>query len=224
MTPDAIKLAREELGWSQSECAKQAGVPVHRMRAFERGGKVPREYKRKIIVALQTEPPPEKPKQKRAWKKTGRPRHRFTPAEASEAGRKGGESVSRDREYMREIGRKGGLVRKVVAPLLLLFLLASCASSTPEAKDAELAGFNQARTFCFNRWQRGTEAAAACAEKCIETMTDVCARKECHGELTTLKQWAEVESWCWQRYTPKVYHERPAWPSASLEPIREEDF
>jgi len=68
---EAIKLAREELGWSQSECAKQAGVPVHRMRAFERGGKVPREYKRKIIVALQTEPPPEKPKQKRAWKKTG---------------------------------------------------------------------------------------------------------------------------------------------------------
>lgn len=34
--------------------------------------------------------------------------HEFTPDEAREAGRKGGESVSRDREHMAEIGRKGG--------------------------------------------------------------------------------------------------------------------
>jgi uncharacterized protein len=32
----------------------------------------------------------------------------FTSEEAREAGRKGGESVSRDREHMKEIGRKGG--------------------------------------------------------------------------------------------------------------------
>jgi hypothetical protein len=34
--------------------------------------------------------------------------HEFTSEEAREAGRKGGEAVSRDREHMREIGRKGG--------------------------------------------------------------------------------------------------------------------
>jgi uncharacterized protein len=34
--------------------------------------------------------------------------HQFTPDEAKEAGRKGGELVSRDRTYMAEIGRRGG--------------------------------------------------------------------------------------------------------------------
>src|SRR5437016_3368117 len=34
--------------------------------------------------------------------------HEFTPEEAREAGRKGGEAVSQDREHMSEIGRKGG--------------------------------------------------------------------------------------------------------------------
>src|ERR1044071_6267122 len=34
--------------------------------------------------------------------------HEFTPQEASEAGRKGGETVSQDRGHMAEIGRKGG--------------------------------------------------------------------------------------------------------------------
>jgi uncharacterized protein len=34
--------------------------------------------------------------------------HEFTPEEAREAGRKGGEAVSRNREHMAEIGRKGG--------------------------------------------------------------------------------------------------------------------
>jgi uncharacterized protein len=34
--------------------------------------------------------------------------HEFTPEEAKEAGRKGGETVSEDREHMSEIGRKGG--------------------------------------------------------------------------------------------------------------------
>jgi len=34
--------------------------------------------------------------------------HEFTPEEAREAGRKGGEAVSRDREHMAEIGREGG--------------------------------------------------------------------------------------------------------------------
>lgn len=107
MTPEAIKLAREELGWSQSECAKRAAVPLHQMRAFEKGGRGPREYKRKLVNALQTEPPPERSKPKR---------HQFTRDEAAEAGRKGGQSVSRDREHMARIGRKGGLVRKAVQP------------------------------------------------------------------------------------------------------------
>jgi general stress protein YciG len=37
--------------------------------------------------------------------------HEFTSEEAREAGRKGGESVSKDREHMAEIGRKGGEAR-----------------------------------------------------------------------------------------------------------------
>jgi uncharacterized protein len=36
--------------------------------------------------------------------------HQFTTEEAREAGRKGGEIVSRDRNHMAEIGRKGGEV------------------------------------------------------------------------------------------------------------------
>jgi general stress protein YciG len=34
--------------------------------------------------------------------------HEFTADEAREAGRKGGQTVSRNREHMAEIGRKGG--------------------------------------------------------------------------------------------------------------------
>lgn len=37
--------------------------------------------------------------------------HEFTPEEAREAGRKGGEIVSRDRRHMAEIGRQGGQAR-----------------------------------------------------------------------------------------------------------------
>lgn len=34
--------------------------------------------------------------------------HEFTPEEARQAGRKGGEAVSKDRAHMSQIGRKGG--------------------------------------------------------------------------------------------------------------------
>ncbi len=34
--------------------------------------------------------------------------HEFTPDEAREAGRKGGEAVSRNRQHMASIGRRGG--------------------------------------------------------------------------------------------------------------------
>jgi general stress protein YciG len=34
--------------------------------------------------------------------------HEFSTQEARQAGQKGGESVSRDRQHMAEIGRKGG--------------------------------------------------------------------------------------------------------------------
>lgn len=37
--------------------------------------------------------------------------HEFTSEEAREAGRKGGESVSQNREHMAEIGRRGGQSR-----------------------------------------------------------------------------------------------------------------
>lgn len=36
--------------------------------------------------------------------------HEFSPEEAREAGRKGGERVSADRARMAEIGRRGGLI------------------------------------------------------------------------------------------------------------------
>lgn len=38
--------------------------------------------------------------------------HEFTSEEARKAGAKGGRSVSRDREHMADIGRKGGRGRK----------------------------------------------------------------------------------------------------------------
>ena len=38
--------------------------------------------------------------------------HEFTPEEAAEAGKKGGEAVSEDREHMAEIGKKGGESRR----------------------------------------------------------------------------------------------------------------
>ncbi len=37
--------------------------------------------------------------------------HEFTSEEARNAGRKGGEVVSRDRQHMAEIGREGGIAR-----------------------------------------------------------------------------------------------------------------
>lgn len=39
---------------------------------------------------------------------SGRTAHQFTSEEARAAGRLGGEVVSRNREHMQEIGRKGG--------------------------------------------------------------------------------------------------------------------
>jgi general stress protein YciG len=38
--------------------------------------------------------------------------HEFTSEEAREAGKKGGRTVSKDREYMSRIGRAGGLARQ----------------------------------------------------------------------------------------------------------------
>ena len=40
--------------------------------------------------------------------------HEYTSAEAKEAGRKGGTSVSQDRAHMVEIGRRGGSVKKSI--------------------------------------------------------------------------------------------------------------
>lgn len=37
--------------------------------------------------------------------------HKFTKEEARLAGRKGGQAVSRDRDYMADIGRRGGTAR-----------------------------------------------------------------------------------------------------------------
>lgn len=40
--------------------------------------------------------------------------HTFTTEEVKEAGRKGGEKVSQDREHMRKIGRMGGSSRRQI--------------------------------------------------------------------------------------------------------------
>lgn len=37
--------------------------------------------------------------------------HQFTPEEARVAGRKGGETISQNRQHMAEIGRRGGMRR-----------------------------------------------------------------------------------------------------------------
>lgn len=37
--------------------------------------------------------------------------HQFSTVEAIDAGRKGGQTISQNREYMRELGRKGGQAR-----------------------------------------------------------------------------------------------------------------
>lgn len=44
--------------------------------------------------------------------------HEFTKEEAQEAGRKGGDKVSQDREHMRAIGKLGGIarIRNVIDP------------------------------------------------------------------------------------------------------------
>jgi uncharacterized protein len=39
--------------------------------------------------------------------------HEFTPDEAREAGRKGGQKVSQNREHMARIGRMGGQARRL---------------------------------------------------------------------------------------------------------------
>lgn len=41
--------------------------------------------------------------------------HQFTSEEARAAGRKGGEAISRNRQHMAEIGRRGGMRRGQVA-------------------------------------------------------------------------------------------------------------
>ncbi|MBL8632871.1 MAG: stress-induced protein [Myxococcales bacterium] len=38
--------------------------------------------------------------------------HRFNPQEASQAGKKGGATVSENRDYMADIGRRGGLAKR----------------------------------------------------------------------------------------------------------------
>lgn len=38
--------------------------------------------------------------------------HRFNPQEASLAGKKGGATVSENRDYMADIGRRGGLAKR----------------------------------------------------------------------------------------------------------------
>jgi general stress protein YciG len=44
--------------------------------------------------------------------------HEFTPEEARQAGRKGGESVSRNRDHMAAIGRRGGAARSLIIQAL----------------------------------------------------------------------------------------------------------
>lgn len=100
-----------------------------------------------------------------------------------------------------------------------------CASVPEAAHTAERLGTPQATAFCFGKWQAAQSAAGACAETCAsEDLSQYCARKKCAGELDRLKAWAEVESWCWARYTPEIYHPRPKWPNATWVPIAEEDM
>jgi general stress protein YciG len=56
--------------------------------------------------------------------------HQFTPEEARAAGRKGGEMISRNRQHMAEIGRRGGMRRGQAAAAR-----AQETSTTPQAAE-----------------------------------------------------------------------------------------
>ena len=45
--------------------------------------------------------------------------HKFTSEEARSAGQKGGQAVSRDRKYMSELGRRGGMAKHVITEVIV---------------------------------------------------------------------------------------------------------
>jgi len=60
--------------------------------------------------------------------------HEFDSEEARRAGQKGGEAVSRDREHMAEIGRKGGESRQQAARMEKQNALRSSATKSEQAE------------------------------------------------------------------------------------------
>jgi general stress protein YciG/hemerythrin-like domain-containing protein len=77
--------------------------------------------------------------------------HEFTPEEAREAGRKGGEAVSRDREHMAEIARKGGR----------------------DSRTSRGASTGQAASSTRGRRSRPTDRPAMASPESSETATDL---------------------------------------------------
>lgn len=128
-----IKAARLMRDLTQKEAAALSGVSLHVYLNAEMGCPVAPKVRAQVAAAMQTgqqQPiyrgqgfasmdPERRTELARQGGKAAHAYsdpHQFTSAEASEAGRKGGESVSRDSGHMARIGRKGGLVRKVERP------------------------------------------------------------------------------------------------------------
>jgi general stress protein YciG len=63
--------------------------------------------------------------------------HEFDSEEARRAGQKGGEAVSRDREHMAEIGRKGGESRQQAARMEKQNTMRSSATKSEQAGQAD---------------------------------------------------------------------------------------
>ena len=83
--------------------------------------------------------------------------HKFSPEEARLAGRKGGERVSGNREYMASIGRRGGEARHArrIARASAAQIAGSQPSTPPPNKNVETDGSNDDRS------QRGDEGGGS---------------------------------------------------------------
>lgn len=108
----------------------------------------------------------------------------------------------------------------LVLGLLLVVLLSAlgtgCAVPIVDDKLEE----PEALAMCTASHRRAVAAAASCAELCIDQdLSNYCARKRCATELGHLAQWDGVQAFCWGKYTPELYHQRPKWPPKGLQPI-----
>jgi transcriptional regulator with XRE-family HTH domain len=121
-----FRTRRVNAGWSLKDLAKLADISQYMLKSIEsgtrRGPRAVQAVEKALEHAEKTAPPRlprgfskmDKNKQHKIAQAAGRMAHKlgraheFTSAEARAAGRKGGATVSQDREHMAALGRKGG--------------------------------------------------------------------------------------------------------------------